>query len=730
MPLSEQQIRELNIADDRRRAGTATATDIANLDFARDRGFVSDARNREVRQGFITPTTAATVDATTPTAPTAPTVSQEPTVGQITQDLGTFDPSFGGIDPDRLRAEQLLQDSLNIGAVDEESIRRQKMLEAQAQIDALDAMFAKQFERAQQERERQVGRTTAIQARRGLVGTGFGGAQQSRVQGRADEIEEMIQREKSAKIAAILSGAKSDASDEIRAAREARQADLATFVDFLENRATRTEQRAARAANSILSQGFNINDLSDDELQTLANNAGVSIEQLKTNYYELEQAQSKEEAEGFTLGEGQVRFDAQGNVIARGAADVGTFKPITVSPGSSIFDPVSGMFLGTAPERPTDPTKPIVEEFNGYQNQWDPTTNSWTVLGSADVPRIDEPKVVDINGVDSIFNRSTGQFEPVKIQQEEGTQVPVRFQEQVDTATSILEHEGLDSAVGPTFAQRIGILDRPSGAKKEFLGLVENLISQITLDKLIEVKGEGATFGALSDQERVELQNAATPLNKWAIRDDDGSIKGFKVKETTFKKEIDRLRKKAEAKTGGATTDGRIRVRLKGTNQTGSIPEEEFDESLYEKISFSGVGADTNTGTGRQSYLQTLGQVTGEGSRFWKHGLDIDLKVGDPVKSPVSGKAIAVGTNRGFGKQVKIRSEDGQEYWLSHLDSFGVKKGDTIQKGQVIGKGGKTGKVIPLAGGDGSHLDITVKDKNGNFVPPSQIRKILENTFV
>ena len=127
-----------------------------------------------------------------------------------------------------------------------------------------------------------------------------------------------------------------------------------------------------------------------------------------------------------------------------------------------------------------------------------------------------------------------------------------------------------------------------------------------------------------------------------------------------------------------------------------------------------------------KNYLSNYGAITGmNGSPYWKWGLDVDLKKGDPVYSPVSGTVIAVGSNGGFGNQIKIKGSDGREYWLSHLDGFKVKKGQKVNAGSLVGLGGNTGKVIAQGGGDGSHLDITVKDRNGNYIPAKQVYNLL-----
>lgn len=130
-------------------------------------------------------------------------------------------------------------------------------------------------------------------------------------------------------------------------------------------------------------------------------------------------------------------------------------------------------------------------------------------------------------------------------------------------------------------------------------------------------------------------------------------------------------------------------------------------------------------------YLKTLGTITGgNGSELWSYGLDVDLKKGDPVRSPVSGVVIAAAPNGGFGNQVKIKTSDGNEIWLSHLDSGSVKVGQVVNAGQIVGIGGNTGNTIALNGGDGSHLDITMKDKSGKLLTAPQVKSYLDTKYV
>ena len=109
---------------------------------------------------------------------------------------------------------------------------------------------------------------------------------------------------------------------------------------------------------------------------------------------------------------------------------------------------------------------------------------------------------------------------------------------QLDNA--ITDEKGLKSAVG-TFTG--GRLPTPiSGAKQRFLGTVDQIVSTEALDSLIEAKGKGATFGALSEGEMRILKSAATKFGTWEVRDKDGAITGYNVREEDFLKELKTLK--------------------------------------------------------------------------------------------------------------------------------------------------------------------------------------------
>ena len=142
---------------------------------------------------------------------------------------------------------------------------------------------------------------------------------------------------------------------------------------------------------------------------------------------------------------------------------------------------------------------------------------------------------------------------------------------------------------------------------------------------------------------------------------------------------------------------------------------------------------------GGSAYISQIGKITGYGSSAWKHGLDVDLNVGDAVPSPVSGVVLSAQSRGGFGNQVVIKTDDGYRVMLSHLNNWNVKPGDKVSSGQTIGAGGNTGTVMTLAGatptaqelarGVGSHLDITVMSPQGKWISPQEVEKFVNQSF-
>jgi murein DD-endopeptidase MepM/ murein hydrolase activator NlpD len=99
-------------------------------------------------------------------------------------------------------------------------------------------------------------------------------------------------------------------------------------------------------------------------------------------------------------------------------------------------------------------------------------------------------------------------------------------------------------------------------------------------------------------------------------------------------------------------------------------------------------------------------------------GIDITGTSSKNVFAIQSGKVISAssGYNSGSGTNIKIDHGNGYVSQYMHLSKMMVKKGDTVEKGQVIGLIGCTGSCT------GPHLHLTVY-KNGDLMNPFNLYK-------
>jgi murein DD-endopeptidase MepM/ murein hydrolase activator NlpD len=102
------------------------------------------------------------------------------------------------------------------------------------------------------------------------------------------------------------------------------------------------------------------------------------------------------------------------------------------------------------------------------------------------------------------------------------------------------------------------------------------------------------------------------------------------------------------------------------------------------------------------------------GMRWNRHhkGIDIPAPKGTPILASKTGLVIYRGyQKRGYGNVIILQHEDGSHTVYAHSQKTIVKKGKSVEKGQVIGFVGRTGKTT------GSHLHFEIKLK-GTFVNP------------
>lgn len=116
----------------------------------------------------------------------------------------------------------------------------------------------------------------------------------------------------------------------------------------------------------------------------------------------------------------------------------------------------------------------------------------------------------------------------------------------------------------------------------------------------------------------------------------------------------------------------------------------------------------------RSFHYPYIGRITSKyGPRRGRahQGLDMSLKVGDPVYAVFDGKVRLSKAAGNYGNLVIIRHNNGIETYYAHLSERSVQTGDWVVAGQQIGLGGNTGRST------GPHLHFEVRYRGQSFDP-------------
>ncbi|MGH3508076.1 MAG: M23 family metallopeptidase [Nocardioidaceae bacterium] len=74
-------------------------------------------------------------------------------------------------------------------------------------------------------------------------------------------------------------------------------------------------------------------------------------------------------------------------------------------------------------------------------------------------------------------------------------------------------------------------------------------------------------------------------------------------------------------------------------------------------------------------------------------GVDLSAAYGQPVVAPANGVITEAGWDDAYGNHVLLRVESGDEIMLAHMSSLDVTAGESVLKGQQVGRVGATGNV-------------------------------------
>lgn len=622
-------------------------------------------------------------------------------------------------DPNTLRA---LQQRNTIGGqygeylqsqikpLDEEAIRRQTIDRFQAEIDAMNRYYAEKTA-GELAREREAGRArvgtrTAISARRGMLGGDFGDAARETVVRYNQDVENRIvnlnEKERifqELQMRGEATKAAEEAIDKAKAELERAYEKSQKWQEKIKG------EIQERVTNRLAALALDGTEMTDDDYQKIARELGIDVDTVKATALAMRPEPAKQTGDA-------AEFAYFNSLTPEQQTAYLKFKQETAAPTS----------LGAT-----------VNEYEYYKRQEEAagrTPVSFNEYQTLDANRKARAAAITAGGLNSA-------------QQSAAFKLADDYEKASGTLPKVISNYNSVSAAAndPSPAGDISLifaymkmLDPTSVVREGEFATAQNAGSIPTSIQNIWNKAVQGT--RLTPEQRTDFINQANKLYQSALQQQRQVDQTFEERSRQF------------GVPSSLVVRGQSSYLDTSTQPTPSVlpPEKQrdfdelkeltpdlSDEEIMGILGFSSVGSDTKPATGGNTpYLKTLGAITGiDGSPLWKHGLDIDLKIGDPVKSPVSGTVIATRTSpKGFGKQVRVKGDDGNEYWFSHLDGFDVVAGAKIRAGQVVGRGGNTGSVIPMGGGDGSHLDLTVKDKNGNYIPPRKIKKMLDKVMV
>lgn len=105
----------------------------------------------------------------------------------------------------------------------------------------------------------------------------------------------------------------------------------------------------------------------------------------------------------------------------------------------------------------------------------------------------------------------------------------------------------------------------------------------------------------------------------------------------------------------------------------------------------------------------------GQGGTRWARnhtGTDFAAPMGTPIRTVMKGKVLSAAFNGSYGKQVRVRHEDGTETWYNHMSKLSVTVGETVYAGDQVGAVGVTGNTT------GPHLHFEVRPGGGDPIDP------------
>lgn len=158
-------------------------------------------------------------------------------------------------------------------------------------------------------------------------------------------------------------------------------------------------------------------------------------------------------------------------------------------------------------------------------------------------------KTVKVGDQTLMWNPDTQNYDveigvgPGKVTEEDAANISV-LGDKVNILDNILVSKNLNKITGTGIGATTEFYASSAlGTTQDTILKVQQILSKETIDTLINLKARGGTLGALSDQERIMLQSAATSIGASAVTSlTSGKVIGYQMSEEAFIKEINNIK--------------------------------------------------------------------------------------------------------------------------------------------------------------------------------------------
>lgn len=230
-------------------------------------------------------------------------------------------------------------DQENATKVDENAIREQVRKENQARIDAINTLYNEMVSQQETVNQDQLGRTRAIAARSGLIGSDFGSSQMDKTVNLGKQAVNAVNAERSQRIAEVLSDISRVGDDRVKAEKEKAIGNLKAYNEYLEKAQTKSKD----SISLLGKQGVSVQQLKEkapDTLKALMDNTGYDEFMIGAL---LSEADKKENQYSYKVENGMVigyRTDpqtGQPDIITKAVPGADSGHKVQITPDGSVL---------------------------------------------------------------------------------------------------------------------------------------------------------------------------------------------------------------------------------------------------------------------------------------------------------------------------------------------------------------------------------------------------------